>query len=129
MSAYVVDKKHIDALCKFAKKHKLQFRWQDDFAGTERSINRIGQILVDENYRSVNYRYSQNEQPYQYNFDPNVKTRLTPIQIYKACDCYDYQACEMDDYRKTFAAFIIETIRNQAIRSAGYVKAKWQITE
>lgn len=32
-------------------------------------------------------------------------------QIRKACDCFDYQACETDDYKETLAAQLVDLIR------------------
>lgn len=47
---------------------------------------------------------------------PALKKELTEerviAQIRKACDCFDYQACETDDYKETLAARLIDLIRD-----------------
>lgn len=47
---------------------------------------------------------------------PAIKNELTEerviAQIRKACDCYEYQACETDDYKQTLAARLIDLIRD-----------------
>jgi len=40
---------------------------------------------------------------------------LTPIAVLKGCECFDYQACETDDYRSSIACTIINAIRTRAI--------------
>lgn len=37
---------------------------------------------------------------------------LIRAQVANACDCYDYQACETDDYRDTVAALIVQQVRD-----------------
>jgi len=39
--------------------------------------------------------------------------RITATQILKACNCYDYQACETDDYYGTKAAKFVNAVREK----------------
>jgi hypothetical protein len=39
--------------------------------------------------------------------------RITATQILKACACYDYQACETDDYYDTKAAKFVNAVREK----------------
>ena len=87
----------------------------------------IGRILLDENERSVRYRYpgcGADELPgtigqeflASYRFRPwPIHAALAPLTILKACDGFDYQACETDDYDASLAATIINAIRRRAI--------------
>jgi hypothetical protein len=88
----------------------------------------VGQILVDQNFRSVNYHYEEDYPVREYVADPPAVT-LSPVAILKACDCYDYQACETPDYWETEAFAIVRAIRNRAIRLLpGYDEAEaWPV--
>ena len=84
----------------------------------------IGQKLVDENYRSVNYRYDEDSQPHEFKYTP--RRSFTPVEIVKLCDCYNYQTCETPDYKHTEAWAIVNALRERAIhRLAGYDDAPW----
>jgi hypothetical protein len=51
------------------------------------------------------------------------------VWIIKACDCYDYQACETDDYEQSIAHAIVSEIRAKAVHSfLEYEAAPWGIT-
>jgi hypothetical protein len=70
------------------------------------------------------------DEPHAYTFthDYNPK-HLTPVQILKLCDCYEYQACETGEaYYQSFAHAIIQAIRGKAWRRLpGYDEAEWTI--
>ena len=52
----------------------------------------------------------------------------SPVQILKACQCYDYQACETEGYEQTDAQRITRAIAAHAINNLdGYDKAEWSI--
>ncbi|MBO0715712.1 MAG: hypothetical protein J2P55_00045 [Rhizobiales bacterium] len=40
-------------------------------------------------------------------------------QVVKACDCFDYQACETTDYHATPAAAFVASVRNMAMEAGG----------
>lgn len=101
MSAWIVSKRHIDALV----------YWLDKSGISKADKDALGGRLWTENYRSVNYRYGErNRRPvYRYtrpeplpprspydDFDPeNID------QILTLAHCYDYQSCETQDYYET----------------------------
>lgn len=140
MSAFIVSDQHINAL--------LTYHARSQFGGTshlwdgeswleinvyspqgKQNLTKFGQILVDQNYRSVNHRYESTDSPHRYKFvqDQNP-LHLRPVQILKLCQSFDYQACETDDYKTTIAAQIIDNIKNRAIGElAGYESAEWTI--
>lgn len=127
MSAFIVGKKHIDALLTFANKHRSHFGQFGDSDNTD-DLTKVGNILLAENYRSVNFRYRESE-PYEndYVFDFYPRT-VTPVEALKGCSCFDYQACETEDYEESDAALIIRGIRDTAIRLLpGYSDAQgWE---
>lgn len=115
MSAYIVSDEEINALA-------TAYYLTVDKRITEQEV---AGILLAENFRSVNYRYREDEEP------PAIRFRVTglnisPVQILKMCSHFDYQACETSDYRETRAAKIVDEIRYAAIeRLPGYGAASW----
>lgn len=137
MSAFIVSDNHLNYLMNFANttRNLDTIYTRNGETRTEYRTNSVddletmGNILVSANYASVNARYNETEGPHVFEFTP--RTRLMtfdPVQVIKACDCFDYQASEVDSYDKTVAAQIIEQIRKHAIRTLpGYENAKWDI--
>jgi hypothetical protein len=52
-------------------------------------------------------------------FKGEVTARVLATQIVKACDCYDYQACETRDYESSEAAALVARVREAAIKIGG----------
>lgn len=122
MSAFIVEDVHIDALVTYAI-------GGGPYRVTEDDPNKIGQMLVNQNCLSVNYRYGERSTPPQYRFRPYLKP-LAPVAIIKLSQCYDYQACETDDYDRTEAARLMDAIRSKAIAALpGYDSAPWALRE
>lgn len=139
MSAYIVNKKHIDALVSFGIRKMVDVydpikkeyrRFCDEY-------NVLGQALVDANYLSVNglYGHLGEETPYEYKYAPYYASRescyypdLAPVAVIKACHGYNYQACEADNYEESLARSIIKALEYHAINMLdGYEEAKWSI--
>jgi hypothetical protein len=92
-------------------------------------LQAIGQVLVDENYRSVNARYrGEYGQPHKFVMNMGFKhhRKMSAVEVLALCNCYDYQACESDDYETTKAHGLTDYIRHIAIRELpGYDDAPW----
>jgi len=87
----------------------------------------LGQILVDQNFRSVNCRYGEEYEAEKFVNKPNMRPR-TPVEVIKLCDCYHYQSCETGDYYESEAWAIVNAIRERAIHNLpGYAEAEWTI--
>jgi hypothetical protein len=145
MSAFVVSHDHIDALLTFAKEKRLesQIFYIANQGREPLSWTRIGQILLAENERSVCQRYPDvvpgegpgviGEEAINYTFRPFQPFSLMQYPtklawVIKGCNCYDYQACETDDYEQSIAYRIINVIRGRAINGLpGYEDAPWEI--
>ena len=138
MSCYIIDKKDMKkivlAFRKFtAAQHTSQVRipGDEDYSDlTEiETMSRVGQILVDQNYRSYNYRYNETLEPEAFEItgqDLMYVPRLTPVETLKALASYDYQSSETPDYEETDAWKLANIIRHYAIESLpGYDEAKW----
>jgi hypothetical protein len=130
MSAFIVSDYHINTLASYARSRHLRV-----YAGKEFSINcsddpdRVAGILYTANVESVNSRYNEHQLSVGFKYRP-VPVMETPVQIIKACNCFDYQACEVPNYESTPAAMIVNAIRREAMRELpGYEDADWQLTD
>lgn len=95
---------------------------------TQDSAETVGQILLDENVRSVNHRYDEDE-GYVYDHAAPADRRWTPVEILKAIDCYEYQACETPEWNTSEAHAIITALRDTLGRTLpGYDNGPWEIT-
>jgi len=131
LSAYIVDHDHIDALLSYGIQHHVRYVANDACVEIgELNATEIGRILLDENERSVRYRYPGNDandlpgsigqDAAKYNFR-RWPHPVPALVILKACDGFDYQACETDNYEQSLAAVIVRKIREYAItRLPGY---------
>jgi len=139
MSAYIVDHDHIDALLSYAIEHRARYTaLQSCVEITALNATEIGRILLDENERSVRCRYADcspdelpgsGQESASYNFRPWSKP-LQALTILKACEGFDYQACEADNYDQSIASNIIDAIRKIAIyRLPGFSDAPgWSLS-
>ena len=155
MSAYLVDKRHIDLLLKATDQYSRQFgiTWSNGtirkhfqqgeilhYAQQQRIGNRddIGAMLWAENLQSVSERYPDDhsgERPGRvgladadilaYEFTPQAY-HVTPVEALKALACYEYQACEHDEWDQSEAKDFCESLRHALINALpGYEEAPW----
>jgi hypothetical protein len=102
MSAWIVNDKTIALLVEALFKYDL----------ASRDGSRLGQHLLDENYRSVNYRYGESTLVRAYRHEGTPAALLNdPYTVYKVACCYDYQSCEHPAYRDSPAAHMIDALR------------------
>ena len=105
MSAYVVDSKTISALAKAFECYEVEYKAENykdtnpfgckAFVDVGALRHDIGQSLLDQNYKSVNYRYGEDTKTPDFKFeDVDIDEGI----VYGCIRCYDYQACETDDY-------------------------------
>lgn len=153
MSAFMLDKAHIDALVATALHgpQEISFpsnRWYTlefgldyrQLKSEDDSANILGELLVKENLSSILYRYPDTEKnpddmpgpadsywSKSYKFPPNTK-RLTIIQALKAIQCYEYQSCEHAEWEASAAhRFCIHFCTALISFLPGYEKAAWSI--
>ena len=149
MSAYICDPSTIDYLVTWATNQRDLSAWlskdcpASEYDARARNGQRfhvrnltpdeIGQILLDENVRSVLARYEQDtvdSAP-----GPCDKSRVTRYVwqavhhqlapwVIKACDCLRYQSCETVDYEDSLAFAVMQAIRESAINHLT-VDAPW----
>lgn len=123
MSAFIVSRKHIDSLVT-AYLDEAQY-YSRVMEIDIKHLNKIGQTLIIQNAKSFNYRYNEKEPVELYRFN---SVKQSPIQILKACHCYNYQACETPDYKNSEARSIIKKIEAYIMTQLpGYAEAQWEI--
>ena len=129
MSAYIVSRNHIHYLVTAYQRYG-QFL-------PERSPTKLGNLLWQENIRSVRYRYNNEPvdqlpgpmgEDYLYKYRPFPPVKIEALTTIKACECYDYQASECPDWQQSEAYRVVESIKSAAIHHLpGYEKAPWGI--
>lgn len=148
MSAFIVSTDHIDYLVTAAAEAGIGgggVYWHDPAQGqTERvdytNASEIGARLLAANIASVAYRYDTipageslpgpvpNPTPDEYEFSPFHVTAIDPVQVLKACDCYEYQSCERPEWLGSPAWRFVDALRGAYIgRLKGYDGARWEI--
>ena len=145
MSAFVVSQHHINFLVQIAVHigsgrrlswytnnvhHKLGFDRKD--------FEAIGQKLLDENTRSVDYRYRASGiadaigEPFTYTYGvPDCVMRGGwHAQTLKAIACLRYQSCEHPGWEASEACAFLRALEHATIdRLPGYESAVWEITK
>ena len=120
MSAFICSDEHFNVLVNYAVTHKAGYYWEGNNSRvdiTRENASRIGQILLDENHRSVNYRYNETTPSHAFKFKLIGPTQYKAVDILKAINCLDYQSCENDDWSTTHAWAILDGLKDCAIRN------------
>ncbi len=133
MSAFICSSKHINTIVSYGIQKGAsayvagasgKFYWQS----FELDPSLIVNILTNANTRSVNKLLGKKDSISTAKYAAIATAYLSPVQIIKLCDCFDYQASEIDDYDQSAAAEMIRSVRALAIDSLpGYADAHWSI--
>jgi hypothetical protein len=116
MSAWIVSKKHIDLLVAAAK---------GMYGGPD--ADQLGQMLWEENTKSVNFRYNETRPMPSYKF-VSPKGAIDPVVVLKQISCFEYQACEHPEWKDSKAKEFCEDLTNQMIGALpGYEEAPWGV--
>lgn len=142
MSAFMVDHIHIDALVTWAAEHRIRYRHNDRvFEVHHQNQQEVGEMLLRENERSVCYRYpdcvsnpenmpgriGETVENYRFSLFP---CELTAVELIKLCGCYEYQACETNDWEDSQAHALIQSMVSHAVHELpGYQAAPWGISQ
>jgi hypothetical protein len=133
MSAFIVNNRTINAILQGKNfgaypGNALRYMWRGEGRSIEGSVQKVGQVLVDENFRSVNFRYNEDQKPYAFRIIQDKS--YTPVEVISMCDCYNYQSCEAPLWKETEAYAIVNALRERAIRNLpGYAEAYWRLEE
>lgn len=134
MSAFLVDPEHINVLIQAGLTRKypgIGLSWHhlgESYALEYNTADRVGQMLLDANAASVNHRYDEDEM-YIYSYTQPQHTNWSPVEVLKAIHCYQYQACEPDDWNTSEANAFCDALTHYVInKMPGYDQAPWAIT-
>ena len=142
MSAFVVDKAHINAMIdaglsvRYRPMHWYPEGKEGSSSLTEINASEVGQMLLEECIKSVGYRYEDSKItdlpgrsdaeyliPFQYHLVHNIPNALHTIAITK---CYMYQSCEHPEWEQSEACtFCQALISNKIADLPGYDDAPW----
>lgn len=137
MSAWICSDNHINLLATFALRRGVVLQYQGETIDCAKEPQRVATVLLDENFRSVNYRYDEHE--HEAITFREVKKLPGVLAVLKQLLCYDYQACECTDYDHTLAKAIVQACLDEvrAMRptqtleqmreTSNYRKAPWGI--
>lgn len=143
MSAYMVDREVVGYLVGCAAMWDMH--WHD--GKKSRSAARedevlTGQMLWDENRRSINARYpdtveNMKDAPgpvgedYIFKYeDVFLRGAVEAVQVIKSVKCYQYQACEHEGWKESEAKKFADSLLQTAIRKLpGYEAAEWGAPE
>jgi len=142
MSAYICSPEHIAALAAFASRPSSShviIPWKRERARD--TVRNVARRLAEANIKSVAERYPNDQdgnRPGPCMTDEEIckaseryagkylvyPPKLSPLDIISMASCYEYQACEAENYATSDAALQIGWIKDAAIRSLnGYDKA------
>lgn len=146
MSAYLCENEHFVQLAAWLCNDDYsglgwlarQTSYHADHIHADEIATHVANILKKENARSLCARYDDRADEYWNDKDdaipPITLGEVTRMQgcdlgkIAKATDCYEYQACETDDFRESVAWRILGIIRKEiGTRQRGYEEANWGI--
>ena len=125
MSAYIVDDAHIDVLVDLADQYQRAIppRYHGSFrlnfnglTTNDFTNNELGQMLVDENYKSYNSRYND-EGSDTYRYRRTGKT-FSHSQALMTIRGYEYQACEHPDWQKSTAYWFCQALKRLVVAIA-----------
>ena len=141
MSAYLVEDEHVKQLAAYlcnddqsslnhlVEWHGYGFKGDGLPAERDKLATHYANILLAENYRSLRARYGDAEIPHKVTVTLGevLRTDLIPaVNILHSLACFEYQACESDDWDTTDAYKICDQVRREAIkRLPGYDDAPW----
>lgn len=132
MSAFIVNNETLSAIVAYCMRNNIG-RMYGPGQNQCRAVTpvEIGQLLLDENVRSVNHRYKENARAGRF-VEPalSLEPIRSEVEILKLCNCVEYQIAEPDDWRATDAFWLLQTIKGIAIGGLpGYREAAWELPE
>ena len=129
MSAWLVSREHIDLIV-------THLRTTDEM--TDQDATGIGDMLWQENARSLRYRYNDADEIWplpvsgEYRFTPRPTEDIPYVA--KQIECYRYQACECPDFDTTPAGILTAAMLQVITAQYGdysdthaYVDASWGV--
>ncbi|MGW0061410.1 hypothetical protein ACWDTT_15970 [Streptosporangium sandarakinum] len=133
MSAFTVSEEHINTIVNAGLRlpygDVLRWKGPDDawVELTGATADRVGNMLWQTNFRSVNYRYEEDELEPVYNYRPLAR-QIHPLAALKAIKCYRYQSCEHPEWEGSEADRFTDSLIYSLIGALpGYSTLPWVI--
>lgn len=95
MSAYIVNDETISVIVKGFVEYGVDYTANDYHSDRKGKFHNIGQSLLNQNYKSVNYRYRESTNPHSFQY---TNIDINEGMLIGCIDCYEYQACETPDF-------------------------------
>lgn len=74
-------------------------------------MSALGAELIAENNASVNARYQEDTEPAAYTYRTLKRMHNWEAVVFGAIACYEYQACETEEWRESFAYAYCQRLR------------------
>jgi hypothetical protein len=125
MSAFLVSQNHINKIVNFVTKYDKEIFVVALPSGLKKlSAQTLGDLLLQANLDSVNFRYREKEKA-SFTFKRDLE-KLSPVALIKAVHCLNYQSCEVDGWIGSDAFLILCAIEKMATQKLqGYEDAEW----
>jgi len=130
MSAFIVNKKHIDYIMTAYQNSENQYSNNSDKPNyTNAQAEQDGQMLWNENFLSVNVRYNETDHAPVYKFE-RINEKINYLQALNFVHCLDYQACETNDYNESKAyKLLLKMAWNLTCMIPKYDGLQWEYRE
>lgn len=104
---------------------------------THQTASAVGQMLLAQNYVSVNHRYDETSEPPEYEWrrythlrESGHRVELKPVEVLHLLDGYEYQACEDPGWETCQAFAFCDALRRHLIQDLpGYDEGPWDLDE
>lgn len=124
MSAFIHEDSHIIAIVHAVRQHGLRDVTIDEIccnASHDPHADLLVRILKAENIRSVNARYDENEALFQgIKWQEPKGKAMSLYGLHQAIGSLDYQSCETEDWRETFAYRLLNAWLNEIEQRTGH---------
>ena len=131
MSAYLVEDEHVKQLAAFAcngdqsdLQHLARWHGGDAFSHAghiqaNEFATYLANVLLAENYRSLAAKYDDDDKPHAVIVTTGEVMRMATVpavKIFLPLQCFEYQACESEDWEQTDAYKLCDAIRRIAMK-------------
>lgn len=121
MSAYIVSNETITAIVQGLQRKEFSSSLTDPETmqqyNARTNPQMVGQILLNQNYKSVNYRYNEDAKPRKFTMTYRVDEKgyrddYTLAEIYGSIRCYTYQACENPEWHDSEIDYTLRALKD-----------------
>ncbi len=127
MSAFMCSENHINTIVTFACQRRIDAYVDGLHFNAGADPQKWVDVLTKANRDSLEVRYGDTFPEPIPKFKKH-RPETTPVEIVKLCQSFEYQACEVDDYKSTKAHRFIEAVLYEILTTMdGYDDAAWSI--